>query len=80
MLAMELINRPSFGRKRTMVFGYAGQTISLLLCSFFVGSLIPFILCAGFANFFYNISINVLFPYTVEVYRTEIRNMALGLG
>lgn len=51
----------------------------LLLCIVFVDSIMLFILAIGCVSFFFTIAFNTLFPYTVEVYVTEIRNLALGV-
>ena len=72
-----IIEHNYLGRKKTIIFSLIGQIISLALTAILYNST-GFLLAAGGVNFFCNIWFNTLYPYTVEIYDTEIRGMSLG--
>jgi putative MFS transporter len=72
-----IIESNYLGRKKTIIFSLIGQALFLVL----TGSLYEnegLIVSAAGVNFFCNIWFNTLYPYTCEIYETEIRGMALG--
>jgi len=65
------------GRKYTLVISFLGSGIMSVICMFLNQQMF---VTAGFLKFFINISVGIVQVYTVEVYPTNIRSLAIGFG
>lgn len=65
------------GRRNTLALGYLGSLFFSLCCAIDDNNLSFF---AGSLNFFINISLGLVSVYTSEVYPTQLRSGALGIG
>lgn len=66
-----------FGRKYTILISFLGSAIMSMIC-LLVGK--NMFVSAGILKFFINISVGIIQVYTMEVYPTNIRSLALGFG
>ena len=73
-----MIEHPYFGRKRSLIYTFGLSTISCF-AAYGIGSF-AFIFAATSARFWLNMTWNVIFPFTTEIYPTNVRVTGLGVA
>jgi len=66
-----------FGRKYTILISFLGSELMSIVCLLMQKNMF---VSAGILKFFINISVGIVQVYTMEVYPTNIRSLALGFG
>ena len=78
LLTVVLIDSPKFGRRVILTTGYMFATVFCFL-SFLINNSFFYFTVAGI-QFFINVSFLAVYPYTNELYPTDLRSKGVGLN
>ena len=77
-LSYLVVEKKMFGRRNTMIISYAFASVSCFAAYFSYRT--TFVVFTTFSRFFLNININMLYPYTSELYPTYLRATGFGIA